>query len=153
MSIPIEDYGLIGDTRTAALVSRNGSIDWLCVPRFDSGACFAALLGQPRHGRWLIAPAGNESPRAKRRYRGDSLVLETEFATGTGVVRVVDCMPPGEDTPNVVRLVEGVQGEVEMRMELIIRFDYGWVVPWVRRADGLLTAVGGPDSRTSTHRG
>jgi GH15 family glucan-1,4-alpha-glucosidase len=145
VSSPIEDYALIGDTRTAALVNKSGSIDWWCVPRFDSGACFAALLGDRSHGRWLIAPA-NGALGVRRRYRDDSLVLETEFATETGVVRLVDCMPPGENTPNVVRLVEGVAGEVAMQMELIVRFDYGWVVPWVRRADGCLTAVGGPDA-------
>jgi len=146
VSSRIEDYALIGDTRTCALVSRSGSIDWLCVPRFDSGACFAALLGEPHHGRWLIAPAVDEPPRLRRRYRDDSLVLETEFATAAGVVRLIDCMPPGEETPNLIRLVEGVEGEVSLRMELIVRFDYGWVVPWVRRADGCLTAVGGPDA-------
>ena len=129
MSKPIEDYALIGDLRTAALVGRDGSIDWLCLPRFDAGACFAALLGEARHGRWLLAPVGASTSR--RRYRPGTLVLETELTCPTGVVRVVDCMPPGEATPNVLRLVEGVSGQVAMRMELVIRFDYGWIVPWV----------------------
>jgi GH15 family glucan-1,4-alpha-glucosidase len=145
MSLRIEDYAVVGDTRTAALVGRDGSIDWLCLPRFDSGACFAAMLGDARHGRWLLAPVA--SPReTRRRYRDGTLILETEFATDTGTVRVVDCMPPWESVPNVLRLVEGVSGRVAMRMELIIRFDYGWVVPWVRRVDGALVAVGGPDA-------
>jgi GH15 family glucan-1,4-alpha-glucosidase len=146
MSLPIEDYAIIGDTRTAALVGNTGSIDWLCLPRFDSGACFAALLGDPRHGRWLLAPAGDGPARGRRRYRENTLVLETEFTTSTGAVRVVDCMPPDEDIPNLIRLVEGVRGEVRMRMELIMRFDYGWVVPWVRSIDGQFRAVGGPDA-------
>src|SRR5687768_986202 len=145
MALRIEDYALIGDTRTAALVGRDGSIDWLCLPRFDSGACFAALLGDAEHGRWQIAPAGPVR-RTRRRYREGTLVLETEFTTDTGIVRVVDCMPPGESIPNVLRLVEGVSGQVPMRMELILRFDYGWIVPWVRRVDGTLVAVAGPDA-------
>src|SRR5438552_8235147 len=132
MPLRIEDYALIGDTQTAALVGRDGSIDWLCVPRFDSGACFAALLGQPGDGRWLIAPAG-EVTGSRRRYRDGSLVLETEWTTRSGVVRVVDCMPPRGRHPDVVRLVEGVAGEVPMRSELLVRFDYGDIVPWVRR--------------------
>jgi GH15 family glucan-1,4-alpha-glucosidase len=135
MSIPIEDYGIIGDTQTAALVARSGSIDWLCLPRFDSPACFAALLGDSSHGRWLIGPA-DAVLESSRRYRGNSLVLETEFTTSTGTVRLVDCMPPRERSPDLVRVVEGVRGEVSMRMELIVRFDYGSIVPWVRR-DGV----------------
>src|SRR5512133_1193498 len=142
----IEEYAVIGDTRTAALVGKDGSIDWLCLPRFDSGACFAALLGDRSHGRWQIAPSAGAPWTSHRRYRGDTLVLETEFVTEAGVARVVDCMPPDEDIPNLVRLVEGVQGRVSMRTELVIRFDYGWIVPWVRRADGVLRAVGGPDA-------
>jgi GH15 family glucan-1,4-alpha-glucosidase len=145
MSLPIEDYALIGDTRTAALVGKNGSIDWLCLPRFDSAACFAAVLGDERHGRWLLAPT-TDVRRTRRRYREGTLVLETEFTTDAGVVRVIDCMPPGESIPNVLRLVEGMSGRVPMQMELIIRFDYGWVVPWVRSSDGVLIAVGGPDA-------
>ncbi|HEX8536468.1 MAG TPA: glycoside hydrolase family 15 protein, partial [Cystobacter sp.] len=146
MSWPIEDYALIGDTQTAALVARDGSIDWLCLPRFDSGACFAALLGHPEHGRWKLAPAGHTVPRVKRRYREDSLVLETEFTTPEGVVRVVDCMPPRDRTPDVVRVVEGVRGRVSMHMQLVIRFDYGSVVPWVTRGAGEWRAVAGPDA-------
>jgi GH15 family glucan-1,4-alpha-glucosidase len=141
----IEDYAIIGDTHTAALVSRSGSIDWLCLPRFDSPACFAALLGGEGHGRWLLAPAGPVSS-VRRSYRGDSLVLETEFTTPDGVVRLVDCMPPRQQDPDVARVVEGVRGRVPMRMELVIRFDYGSIVPWVRRQDGALHAIAGPDS-------
>ena len=141
-SAPIEDYAMIGDCETAALVSRSGSIDWLCVPRFDSPACFAALLGGPEHGRWLLAPAGE--PRAvRRRYREGTLVLETEFETAEGVVAVVDCMPLRDDVPNVVRVVEGRRGRVPMRTELTIRFDYGSLVPWVRGTEDGLTATGG----------
>ena len=146
MALPIEDYALIGDNHSAALVGRDGSIDWLCVPRFDSGACFAALLGEERHGRWLVAPACDVR-RISRRYRGDTLVLETEFETEDGAVRLIDCMSRHDDQPDVVRLVEGVRGRVPMRMQLVIRFDYGSVVPWVRRVgDGTLSAVAGPDA-------
>jgi len=142
----IEDYALIGDNETAALVGRDGSIDWLCVPRFDSGACFAALLGTPDHGRWLVAPAVPVR-RTRRAYRGDTLVLETEFETDDGTVRLVDCMTPRMRNPDIVRIVEGVRGRVPMRMELEIRFEYGRVVPWVRRLpDGRLGAVAGPDA-------
>jgi GH15 family glucan-1,4-alpha-glucosidase len=144
MPLPIEDYGVIADTQTAALVGRNGSIDWLCVPRFDSPACFAALLGDDDHGHWQIAPAGNITS-VSRRYRGNTLVLETEFHTDEGSARVVDCMPVPEREPDVVRLVEGVSGRVRMRMELVVRFGYGRSVPWVQRVDGLWTAVAGPD--------
>ncbi|HYO51391.1 glycoside hydrolase family 15 protein [Archangium sp.] len=146
MSRPIEDYALIGDTHTAALVGRDGSIDWLCLPRFDSGACFAALLGEPEHGRWLLAPAGGPPRQVRRRYRPETLVLETEFTTGEGVVRVVDCMPPRDRIPDVFRVVEGVKGQVHMRLELVIRFDYGSVLPWVTKEDGALHAVAGPDA-------
>src|ERR671924_450247 len=145
MPAPIEDYALIGDTHTAGLVSRAGSIDWLCLPRFDSPACFAALLGDEGNGRWLLAPAG-PIREVRRRYQGDTLVLETEHHTDDGVVRVVDCMPPRQQDPDVARVVEGVRGRVPMRMELIIRFDYGSVVPWVRRVEGALHAIAGPDS-------
>ena len=145
MALPIEDYALIGDTHTAALVGSDGSIDWLCLPRFDSGACFAALLGTAEHGRWLLAPA-DDGYRVRRRYRPGTLVLETEFTTDTGTVRVVDCMPPRQHHPHVVRLVEGVRGRVKMRMELVVRFDYGRVVPWVRRIDGALSLIAGPDA-------
>ena len=146
MALRIEDYALLSDTQSAALVGKDGSIDWLCLPRFDSGSCFAALLGTPEHGRWLIAPAVPVRS-VRRRYRGDSLVLETEFHTDEGVVRVVDCMPVRTQWPDVARVVEGVSGSVPMRMELIIRFDYASIVPWVRRTeDGTLLAVGGPDA-------
>jgi GH15 family glucan-1,4-alpha-glucosidase len=145
MPAPIEDYALIGDTHTAGLVSREGSIDWLCLPRFDSPACFAALLGDQSNGRWLLAPAGPVR-EVRRRYQGDTLVLETEHRTDDGVVRVVDCMPPRQQDPDVVRVVEGVRGRVPMRMELVIRFDYGSIVPWVRRVEGALHAIAGPDS-------
>ena len=145
MTLRIEDYGLIGDTQTAALVGCNGSIDWLCLPRFDSPSCFAALLGDSSHGRWLIAPAAPPR-RSAQRYRGHSLVLETEFVTDAGTVRVVDCMPPRRKDADVLRVVEGVAGEVRMRMELIVRFDYGTVVPWVRNTRGVLRFIGGPDA-------
>jgi GH15 family glucan-1,4-alpha-glucosidase len=142
--LPLEDYALLGDCETAALVGRDGSIDWLCLPRFDSGACFSALLGTPEHGRWLVAPAG-EVRAVRRRYRDDTLVLETEFETAEGVVVLVDCMPPADGTHDVVRLVEGRRGRVKMRTELVIRFDYGSSVPWVQRSGGGIAAVAGPD--------
>ena len=145
VTLRIEDYALIGDTQTVALVGRNGSIDWLCFPRFDSGACFAALLGTPDHGRWLVAPR-DQVQHTRRRYRDGSLVLETEFETATGVVRLTDCMPPRGLDPDVVRLVEGISGEVAMRSELVIRFDYGSIVPWVRRTSDGIAAVAGPDA-------
>ncbi len=145
MSQRIEDYALLGDTHTAALVGLNGSIDWLCLPRFDSGACFAALLGDETNGRWLIAPKG--ARRAKtRRYRGDSLVLETTFENGDGAVRVIDFLPIREQTPHLVRIVEGIRGSVPMRMELTLRFDYGATVPWVRRVEDRLWAIAGPNA-------
>ncbi len=140
----IEDYALIGDCETAALVSRAGSIDWLCFPRFDSPACFAALLGEEDHGRWLLAPA-SEVRHVRRKYREGTLVLETEFETAEGRVAVVDCMPPRDEMPNVLRVVEGRQGRVPMRMALTIRFDYGSLVPWVRKTEGGLIAIGGVD--------
>jgi GH15 family glucan-1,4-alpha-glucosidase len=147
VALRIEDYALIGDLHTAALVGRDGSIDWLCLPRFDSGACFAALLGKPGHGRWQIAPRA--PVRAVRRaYRDHTLVLETEFELEDGgAVRLIDCMPTGHRHSSVIRLVEGVRGQVPMRMELLIRFDYGSVVPWVRRRrEGGFTALAGPDA-------
>ncbi len=145
MPLRIEDYALIGDTRTAALVGRDGSIDWLCVPRFDSPACFAALLGGPEHGRWKIAPEAEPS-RIRRRYRDGTLVLETEFETADGVLRVTDCMPLPDGGTEVARMVEGLHGRVAVDMELVVRFDYGRVVPWVRRIDGSVSATAGPDS-------
>jgi GH15 family glucan-1,4-alpha-glucosidase len=141
----IEDYALIGDTQTAALVSRHGSIDWTCFPRFDSAACFAALLGERDHGRWCISPTASVR-QIRRRYRPDTLILETEFEVPDGVVRLVDFMPLRGDAPDIVRIVEGVRGSVEMLADLVIRFDYGRLVPWVRRQDGALTAIGGPDA-------
>lgn len=141
----IDDYALIGDCHTAALVGRNGSIDWLCLPRFDAPACFAALLGGPEHGRWLVAPA--EPPRrVTRRYRPGTLVLETVFETAGGAVRITDCMPMSNGRADVLRLVEGLRGRVAMHMELVMRFDYGSIVPWVRREDGMLVATAGPDT-------
>jgi GH15 family glucan-1,4-alpha-glucosidase len=142
----IEDYALIGDTQTAALVSLDGSIDWLCFPRFDSGACFANLLGTRDNGRWQLHPA--DAVRVvSRRYVGDSLVLETTFETDTGVVQVIDFMPVRGEAPDVVRIVVGVTGRVPMRMDLVVRFDYGASVPWVRReGDGRLSFVAGPDA-------
>jgi GH15 family glucan-1,4-alpha-glucosidase len=147
MSAPIEDYGLIGDLQTAALVSRHGSIDWLCFPRFDSGAVFAELLGTRENGHWTLQPTGEFRPR-ERRYTDDTLVLETEFETDSGTVRVIDFMPPRETKPDVVRIVEGTGGRVEMQMELALRFDYGLAVPWVRNIDGQLVAIAGPDAVT-----
>jgi GH15 family glucan-1,4-alpha-glucosidase len=144
MTSRIEDYAFIGDCRTAALVGRDGSIDWLCVPRFDSPACFAALLGTPEHGRWRVAPSVDV--RAVRRcYRPGTLVLETEFETDSGTVAVIDAMAMTSDAPTILRLVEGRRGEVPMRMEWVVRFDYGSIVPWVRRMDGAESAIAGPD--------
>jgi GH15 family glucan-1,4-alpha-glucosidase len=139
----IEDYALIGDLQTAALVSRDGSIDWLCFPRFDSDACFAALLGTEEHGRWLLAPV-DEARTVQRRYDGETLILETDWETERGAVRVIDFMPPRGRDPDIVRIVEGVHGEVALRSELVIRFDYGSVVPWVRRIDSARIAIAGP---------
>ncbi len=136
---------MIGDTQTAALVGRDGSIDWWCVPRFDSGSCFARLLGDDSHGRWLIAPTGAVTATG-RRYLGPTLVLETEFTTATGVVRVIDFMPPRQHHPRMFRIVEGVSGQVEFQCELAIRFDYGEQVPWVSRVNDATRAVAGPDA-------
>ncbi|MGH7962767.1 MAG: glycoside hydrolase family 15 protein [Candidatus Binatia bacterium] len=141
----IEEYALIGDCETAALVARDGSIDWLCFPRFDAGACFAALLGTPENGRWLLAPAGDVR-HIRRRYREGTLILETEYETDDGAVTLIDWMPPRTIMPDVVRMVVGKRGQVRMRMELIIRFDYGWIVPWVRRTDRGIRAIAGPDT-------
>ncbi len=142
----IEDYGLIGDLQTAALVGLNGSIDWLCFPRFDSGACFSALLGDDWDGRWLLAP-DCEVLRVERRYRERTLVHELDFHTEAGIVRVIDFMPPRGQEPDVVRIVEGVEGSVPMRMELVVRFEYGSIVPWVRRVEEeTRVAIAGPDA-------
>jgi GH15 family glucan-1,4-alpha-glucosidase len=140
----IEDYAVIGDCRSAALVGRDGSIDWLCLPRFDSDACFAALLGDYKNGRWLITPS--KPPRkTTRRYLDDSLILETLFTTATGTARLLDFMPPDADNSTLVRIVEGISGHVDMRTELVIRFDYGITIPWVRKIDAKThTAVAGP---------
>jgi GH15 family glucan-1,4-alpha-glucosidase len=145
MSLPIENYALVGDCHTAALVGNDGSIDWLCLPRFDSGACFAALLGGPEHGRWLLAPAAPPT-QVRRRYRGDTLILETEFDTEEGSVRVIDFMPLSDKRWDIVRIVEGLSGRVDMRMELGVRFDYGSIVPWVHRSQGILLLTAGPDT-------
>ncbi|TDU25596.1 GH15 family glucan-1,4-alpha-glucosidase [Panacagrimonas perspica] len=145
MSSRIEDYALIGDCQTAALVGRDGSIDWLCWPRFDSDACFAALLGTPEHGRWRIAPAATDVA-THRSYRGDTLILETTHRTPEGEVTVIDFMPPRGSASDVVRLVRGDRGRVAMCMELVVRFGYGAQVPWVTRAaDGSLRAVCGAE--------
>jgi GH15 family glucan-1,4-alpha-glucosidase len=152
----IEDYALIGDLQTAALVGGDGSIDWACFPRFDSGACFAALLGTEEHGRWIVGPRA-DAWQTGRRYRPGTLVLETDWETDTGAVRVIDFMPPRGRAPDIVRIVEGVRGEVEVSSELVIRFDYGSAVPWVKRIDDGRVALAGPDGlcfRTPVeHRG
>jgi GH15 family glucan-1,4-alpha-glucosidase len=145
MALPIEDYAAVGDGHSMALVGRDGSIDWLCLPRFDSDACFAALVGHERNGRWLIGPVG-PAQQTRRRYRGDTMVLETEFETADGVVRLVDFMPTGHELPSVARIVEGVRGRVPMRMELTVRFDYGQAVPWARLREREVTYVAGPDA-------
>lgn len=145
MPLRIEDYALIGDCQTAALVGKDGSIDWLCVPRFDSGAVFAALLGTPEHGRWLLAPEG-EVKAVRRQYHDHTLVLETEFTTADGVVAVIDFMPTRDKDPNLVRIVEGRHGKVKVRTELVLRFDYGSIMPWVRRTDCGISAIAGPDA-------
>ncbi|WP_206501724.1 glycoside hydrolase family 15 protein [Streptomyces chrestomyceticus] len=145
MHAPIEDYALIGDLQTAALVGRNGSVDWLCLPHFDSAACFAALLGDQENGHWLLAPADPDA-RPERSYRGDSLVLDTVWHTPTGSVRVTDFMPQRDRAPDVVRIVEGLEGDVPMEGVLRLRFDYGLVVPWVRHVGRCRVAVAGPDS-------
>ncbi len=142
MAAHIEDYALIGDCHSAALVARDGSIDWLCLPRFDSPACFAALLGTPENGRWQVTPAGDIA-RVTRRYRTDTLILETMFETPTGSVTLIDFMPPRSDEPRLVRIVHGERGQVAMRMQFVVRFDYGSIVPWVTRTDGALKAIAG----------
>ncbi|MEU1375533.1 glycoside hydrolase family 15 protein [Streptomyces triculaminicus] len=141
----IEDYALIGDLQTGALVGRDGSVDWLCLPRFDSPACFAALLGDEDNGHWRLAPAG-AGACTRRAYLEDSLVLESVWETGDGTVKVTDFMPQRDRAPDLVRIVEGVSGSVEMRSVLRLRFDYGAIVPWIRRSDGHRVAVAGPDS-------
>ena len=158
----IEDYALVGDMHAAALICRDGSVDWLCLPRFDSGACFAALLGSEKNGHWRLAPAGaapagtggngggsggSPGPAARRRYRGDSLILETEWRTATGTARVIDFMPPRDgELPALVRIVEGIEGTVDMELTLRVRPDYGQITPWMRQAGEGLVATAGPDS-------
>jgi GH15 family glucan-1,4-alpha-glucosidase len=145
MASRIEDYALLGDLQTAALVGLDGSVDWLCFPHFDSPACFAALLGDEDNGHWRIAPASGG--RATRRsYRGDTLVLETVWETPDGTIKVIDCMPPRDQSPDLVRVVEGVSGRVPVHSELRLRFDYGRIRPWVRRVDGQVVGVAGPDA-------
>ena len=145
MTPRIEDYALIGDLQTAALVGKNGSVDWLCLPRFDSGACFAALLGDEDNGHWRIAPKGADTC-TRRAYAGESLVLETYWETRTGTVKVIDFMPQRDKEPDVMRIVEGVSGTVDMTSVIRLRFDFGSIVPWMRRSDGHRVAVAGPDS-------
>jgi GH15 family glucan-1,4-alpha-glucosidase len=143
----IEDYAFLSDTQTGALVSSDGCVDWLCFPRFDSPACFASLLGEKENGHWRFYP-DEEVSATRRRYRGDTLILETEIETKSGAVRLIDFMPPRGEDPDIIRIIEGLSGEVPMRMELIIRFDYGQIVPWVRtrkRYEGL-EAIAGPDA-------
>ena len=143
----IEDYAFLSDTQTGALVSRDGCVDWLCFPRFDSPACFASLLGEKENGHWRFFP-DEEVTTVHRRYRGETLILETELETKNGAVRLIDFMPPRGENPDIIRIIEGLRGKVSMQMELIIRFDYGHIVPWVRlrkRSDGL-EAVAGPDA-------
>ncbi|CAL9408606.1 Trehalase [Streptomyces sp. enrichment culture] len=141
----IEDYAIIGDEQTAALVGTDGSVDWLCLPRFDSAACFAKLLGDEDNGYWRIAPVGADRC-TRRAYRRDTLVLDTEWETGQGSVRVTDLMPQRDEAPDLVRIVEGLDGEVTLHSVLKLRFDYGSIVPWMRRSDGHRVAVAGPDS-------
>jgi GH15 family glucan-1,4-alpha-glucosidase len=144
LSIPIEDYAMIGDCHTAALVSKQGSIDWLCLPHFDSPACFAALLGTAEHGHWSISPT--EPVRSIRRcYRDGSLILETTFETESGSATLIDCMIPRTGMPELLRVVVGKRGQIRMKLELVIRFDYGSVVPWVRQTESGISAIGGPD--------
>jgi len=140
----IEDYAFLSDTQTGALVSRDGCVDWLCFPRFDSGACFASLLGTRDNGHWRFWPK-QKIDRTNRRYRGETLILETEIETKSGAVRLIDFMPPRGENPDLIRIVEGIRGEVAMQMELIIRFDYGRTIPWVRTAHGGLEAIAGPN--------
>jgi GH15 family glucan-1,4-alpha-glucosidase len=145
MASRIEDYAMLGNCRSAALVARNGSIDWLCVPRFDAAACFAALVGDESNGRWRIAPADPDAA-CQRRYIDGSLVLETEWRTATGRARVIDFMPFAGEQVGVTRIVEGIEGRVDFESVLTVRFDYGSAVPWVTRVDDqTITAVAGPD--------
>ena len=147
MPLRIEDYAVIGNCETAALVGRDGSIDWLCLPRFDSGACFCALLGGPEHGRWLIAPADKMTSKSRGATSSDTLILETVFTTRGGSVSLTDFMYRRDGSSELVRIVRGLEGEVPMRTELVVRFDYGAIVPWVsQQEDGRLQFIAGPDS-------
>lgn len=141
----LEDYGFIGDLHTGALVGATGSVDWLCLPHFDSDACFAALLGTERNGHWQIAPTA-PARVTHRRYRPETLILETDLETEAGAVRLIDCMPPADDRHDIVRVVEGLRGAVPVALKLVIRFDYGTTVPWVRREDGGIKAIAGPNA-------
>ena len=143
----IEDYALIGDCHTAALVARSGSIDWLCFPRFDSAACFAALLGNEEHGHWILS-AAEQGVRTRRGYRDGTLILQTDYEADGGAASVIDFMPPRSKEPDLVRIVVGKRGQVRMRMSLLLRFDYGSIIPWVRRTAGGICAVAGPDTIT-----
>ena len=145
MSLRIEDYALIGDNHGAALVGRDGSIDWLCLPRFDSGASFAALLGDPANGRWLICPAAPPL-RVERSYRDGTLILETRFVCEAGEVTLTDCMLLESPRPRLVRMARCGRGSVAMRLEYVVRFDYGSIVPWVRQTNEGLLAIAGPDA-------
>ncbi len=145
MALPIEDYAFLSDRQTCALVGRDGSIDWMCLPRFDSAACFCALLGDQRNGYWKITPEA-EPTRVTRRYVQDTLVLETDFETDTGAVRLIDFMPPRSLEPDLVRIVLGLRGTVRLRINFVARFDYGSVLPWVTRTSHSLYAVAGPDT-------
>src|SRR5438445_6594819 len=145
MTVAIADYALIGDCETAALVSRDGSVDWLCWPRFDSDACFAALLGSPDNGRWLLRSV-QDAARVSRRYRPGTLILGTRVETEEGAASVIDFMPVRRDHSHLVRIVRGERGRVAMRFELVLRFDYGSIVPWVTRLEPrTLRAIAGPD--------
>src|SRR5438093_780952 len=141
----IADYAFLSDTQSGALVSRDGCVDWLCFPRFDSPACFASLLGDKKNGRWLFFPK-EKVERTQHRYRGNTLILETEIETANGAVRLIDYMPPRGKNPDLVRIIEGLRGEVRMEMDLIIRFDYGLIIPWVRKAHDGLEAIAGPNA-------
>ncbi|HEX3793805.1 MAG TPA: glycoside hydrolase family 15 protein [Acidimicrobiales bacterium] len=154
MTLRIEDYAVIGDLHTAAIVGADGSIDWLCLPHFDSPSCFSRLMGDDSHGFWQLSPTGGADAivSTRRSYRENSLVLETEFETATGVVRIIDCMPVRDTHPHVIRLVEGVSGTVDMHMDLTVRFDYGQVVPWATSTEGLIRMTAGPDAVALFHR-
>jgi len=147
MNSAIEDYGIIGNSHTAALVGRGGSIDWLCLPRFDAGAVFAALLGESKHGRWLIGPSGRTA-KSTRAYRGETGILETRIETDGGSATIIDFMPLPEldEQIDLIRLVRGDSGQVRMRTELVLRFDYGRSIPWVRRRFGGQIAISGPNA-------